>query len=283
MDKSDPEPADIKNKKRQKIIYVDDSQSSLITLKRRIMNYFEVYPALSCETLYKILEKVIPDLILLDINMPDVDGYQIIESLKADERYADIPIIFLSGSRDKESVIKGLKLGAVDYVIKPFNTTKLIDCICQHTMSDVSSNISQDTENDNRPKILAVDDVVSILKTIKSVLREKYKVFTLAKAESVMDFLKIKKPDLILLDFLMPVFNGFELIEMIRSLPEHKDTPIIMITTEGKLSQIKEAIAIGASDFIVKPFNENELKEKIAKQIEKKQQTEIKSENIKNS
>ena len=65
----------------------------------------------------------------------------------------------------------------------------------------------------------------------------------------------------------MPTYNGFELIPMIRELPGYEDTPIIMLTSEGNLSHIKEAISLGACDFIVKPFKEDELNEKIAKHI----------------
>ena len=83
----------------------------------------------------------------------------------------------------------------------------------------------------------------------------------------MLDFLKLRKPDLILMDYLMPVYNGFELIQMIRELPEYENTPVIMLTSEGTMNQVKEAVSLGACDFIVKPFKESELKEKIAKHI----------------
>jgi len=251
---------------RYKIICVDDSQSSLMMLKRRLMAYYEVYPAESSEKLFKILEKITPDLILLDINMPDVDGYQILKSLNDDERYADIPVIFLTGTSKKDNVINGIKLGAVDYVIKPYEKEALVACIDKHISASRAAK-SSPKEDENKPQILAVDDIVSILKTVKSFLCDKYKVYTISNAERVLDFLKIKKIDLILMDYLMPCFNGFELLTMIRELPDYKDTPIIMLTTEGTVSQIKEAIALGASGFIVKPFKKEELLEKIENHI----------------
>jgi len=266
MEKPDTELPVEKDKKRVKIIYVDDSQCSLVTLKRRLMGYYEIYPAESSETLFKILEKVKPELILLDINMPKVSGYQVIENLKKDERYSDIPVIFLTSTSNKKNVVKALELGAVDYVIKPFETIKLIECIEEHLKAEKSENI-QDNEDDDRLPILAVDDVVSILKTVKYALRDNYKVHTLSTPECLIEFLKLRKVNLILLDYLMPALNGFECIPMIRALPAYKETPIIMLTTEGKVDQIKEAMALGASDFIVKPFKENELLEKVAKHI----------------
>jgi len=254
-------------KERYKIIYVDDVSTSLLTLKRRLMAFHEVYPAESSEVMFKALEKITPDLILLDINMPNANGYEVINSLKDHEKYADIPVIFFTSNNDKESVLLGLSLGAVDYIIKPFETLSLVDCIEKHVTAAREKKKSLDKDDDTRPRILAIDDVVSILKTIKAALHTNYIVHTISKPESVLDFLQLRKPDLILLDYLMPTYNGFELIPKIRELSEHKNTPIIMLTSEGTISNIKEAISLGACDFIVKPFKENELNEKVAKHI----------------
>jgi PleD family two-component response regulator len=261
------ESADEIEKERLKIVIVDDIQCSLVTVKRKLMGQYEVYPAESSEALFKILEKITPDLIFLDINMPGVDGYGVIKTLKEDERYANIPVVFLTSNNDKKSVFRGLDLGAVDYILKPFDASILIACIKKHTTVKRNEKIPQGSENDEKPRILAVDDISGSLKAIQQALRDSYKVHTISKPECVMDFLKLKKPVLILLDYLMPVLNGFELIPMIRALPDYKNTPIIMLTSEGTLNQIKEAMALGASDFIVKPFKEDELKEKVAKHI----------------
>jgi len=255
------------DKERFKIIYVDDVSTSLLTLKRRLMAFHEVYPAVSSEAMFKALEKITPDIILLDINMPDANGYEVINSLKENVKYADIPVIFFTSNNDKESVLLGLSLGAVDYIIKPFETNSLVECIERHVAAARAKKDSLDNEDNSKPRILAIDDVVSILKSIKAALRANYIVHTISKPESVLDFLQLRKPDLILLDYLMPTYNGFELIPMIRELSEHKDTPIIMLTSEGTMTNIKEAISLGACDFIVKPFKDNELNEKVAKHI----------------
>ncbi|MCL2214446.1 MAG: response regulator [Treponema sp.] len=267
MAKADLMPTAENAKERYKIICVDDVQCSLVALKRRLMGHYEVYPAESNEALFKILEKITPDLILLDINMPDVDGYEIIKSLKKDERYAGIPVVFLTSNKEKNSVFKGLNLGAVDYILKPVDTSNIISCIDKHVTASRSEKYSSDKEENGKPYILAVDDITSTLKTIKYALYNDYTVYTLSRPECVIDFLELKRVDLILLDYLMPMLNGFELISMIRALPDHQNTPIIMLTSEGTLPQIKEAMSLGASDFIVKPFKDNELMEKVKKHV----------------
>ena len=270
----DTEPGAVNNvsdgdgneKERLTVIYVDDVTTSLLSLKRRLSGRYEVYPAESSEVLFKTLKTVTPDIILLDINMPDVNGYEVIEALKADKWYANIPVIFFTSNNDRGSVLKGLSLGAVDYIIKPFETESLIECIEKHV---AASKTEKKNDDDTRPRILAIDDVVSVLKTIKAALHANYIVHTITKPDSVLDFLKLRKPDLILLDYLMPMYNGFELIPMIREMPGYEDTPIIMLTSEGRLTHIKEAVSLGACDFIVKPFKDNELNEKVAKHIKK--------------
>jgi len=247
-----------------KIIYVDDVSSSLVALKRRLSNHHEVYCAENYDEMFNVLENVMPDIIFLDINMPGADGYEVIKSLKEDERYAKIPVVFFTGNRDRKSVLKGLSLGAADYIIKPFETPNLLECINKHVAAGRSEKIN---EADDKPRVLAVDDIASVLKSIQKVLCNDYIVHTISRPESVLDFLKLRKPDLIIMDYLMPVYNGFELIPMIRELSGYEDTPIIMLTSVGTLNNIKEAVALGACDFIVKPFRDNELIEKIAKNI----------------
>jgi len=253
---------------RKRIIYVDDVNYSLITVKNRLGEHYEIFPADSVVKMYEFLDYFKPDLILLDVNMPDIDGYEAIKSLKSDERFAEIPVIFLTGNSDRESVVKGLSLGAADYVIKPFSATKLIESIESNLDPEKRKKIPKPEDNDNKQySVLVVDDVSSMLRAIQYALNDRYKVFTLSKSEDVADFLRTKKPDLILLDYLMPVINGIELIPIIRALPDHKETPIIIITTEGTLDHVNEAMGTGASDFIVKPFKPKELNDKVSKHI----------------
>ena len=267
MKSDDFKPANESSKIRKKIIYVDDVRYSLISVKNRLSEYYEVFLAESALKLYELLENVRPDLILLDVNMPDVDGYETINGLKADERFAGIPVILLTANSDRESVVKGLSLGAADYIIKPFTTTKLIETINNELNPGNRKILSEEEETNNKPNILIVDDVVSMLRAMQYALHDKYKVYVLSKSEDVLDFLKSNKPDLILLDYVMPVLGGFDLIPIIKALPDFKNTPIIIVTTEGTQDRVNQAMSLGASDFIVKPFKPKELNDKVAKHI----------------
>jgi len=252
---------------RRKIVYVDDMNYSLISLKKGLSKFYEIYLSESAEKMYKILEKITPDLILLDVNMPDVNGYETIKDLKADDRYSAIPVIFLTCNSDRESVVKGLSLGAADYVIKPFNSEKLIESIesLYSTKKNTASRIAEKSDSDTH--ILVVDDMSSMLRTIHHALHDKYKVSLLSNSGVVIDFLQNNRPDLIILDYLMPGLSGFALIPKIRELSGYANIPIIMVTTEGTFRNVSEAMALGANDFIVKPFDPKELNFKVEKHI----------------
>ena len=110
---------------RKKIIVVDDERLSLSHAKECLSDNYSVFTASSGKNLFKLLSKITPSLILLDVEMPEEDGYSIIKKLKADENTSDIPVIFLSGKNSPDDETKGLELGAIDYVMKPFSANLL--------------------------------------------------------------------------------------------------------------------------------------------------------------
>ena len=111
---------------RQKIILVDDVKTNLAMGRDLLKTFYEVYPAPSAERLFELLENITPDLILLDIEMPDMNGYETIKKLKTDQRFTEIPVIFLTSKDDDASEIEGFDLGASDYVTKPFSGPMLL-------------------------------------------------------------------------------------------------------------------------------------------------------------
>ena len=143
-------------------------------------------------------------------------------------------------------------------------------------LADVSLSLNAyiaqlDEEDANRkPFILAVDDSPVILTSVASVLSNDYKVFTLTKPTELEKVLQKLTPELFIVDYQMPELSGFDLIPIIRGFPEHKDTPVVFLTSEGTFDNVTAALALGASDFIVKPFNPDVLRAKIAKYIVKR-------------
>jgi len=119
----------------------------------------------------------------------------------------------------------------------------------------------------HKPVILAVDDSFMVLKSVSSYLSDDYKVYMLGKSYLLEKMLDRIKPDMFLLDYNMPVLNGFELVPIIKSYARYKSTPIIFLTSEGTLDNVASAVALGACDFISKPVQPAALRERIGRHI----------------
>lgn len=104
-----------------KIMIIDDDRTSLIIAKKALENDYDIIPTTSGNTALDLLKRVTPDLILLDINMPKMNGFEFISRLKTSKLLKDIPIIFLTAQEDSTNELEGLSLGAVDYIKKPFS------------------------------------------------------------------------------------------------------------------------------------------------------------------
>jgi diguanylate cyclase (GGDEF)-like protein len=116
----------MKTRKQRKILAIDDSQSNLLLLKAHLtgMGLIALLAENAADGLKIALEQK-PDLVLLDVMMPEIDGYEACRRLKADIRTSSIPVIFVSAKDQSEDKISGLKVGAIDYVTKPFNRGEL--------------------------------------------------------------------------------------------------------------------------------------------------------------
>jgi len=118
--------------KKKLVILVDDNTVNLKIGKNLLSKKYAVATAPSAAKLFSLLENNNPALILLDIDMPEMGGYEVIKILKSKTETKDIPVVFLTGMKDSKDEEKGRALGAVDYLTKPFKLSILIACIEKH-------------------------------------------------------------------------------------------------------------------------------------------------------
>lgn len=114
------------------IFVVDDSDTNLTMAEEALEDEYNVMTMPSGAKMLTFLEKVMPDLILLDIEMPEMNGFEALERLKANPLWAGIPVVFLTGTINDSIKTRGLGLGALDFVKKPFSASALLDCIKTH-------------------------------------------------------------------------------------------------------------------------------------------------------
>jgi putative two-component system response regulator len=114
------------------IFVVDDSDTNLTMAESALEDQYRVMTMPSAASMFSFLEKVIPDLILLDIEMPEMDGFETLAKLKTKDRFSEIPIMFLTGRTDADVEARGFEMGAVDFVTKPFSAPVLLNRIKTH-------------------------------------------------------------------------------------------------------------------------------------------------------
>lgn len=146
------------------ILAVDDILTNVMLLKAVLgrAKYKIITAAGGLEALEKV-GKENPDLILLDIMMPDMDGYEVLRQLKADPEHQDIPVIFLTALHNPEAIVKGFKLGASDYVSKPFNHEELITRVAHHIYLAAAKRMIMQQRDELQATIEARDKMYSVI------------------------------------------------------------------------------------------------------------------------
>jgi CheY-like chemotaxis protein len=190
----------------------------------------------------------LPDLITLDIQMPDINGFDVTTVLKNDETTKNIPILILSVIEDKG---KAYKLGANDYMTKPFDNEELVSRINRLLIG-------------TKKTILIVDDDQSPVKSVKYHLEHKgYSTCIAYDGKQALEMVASHRPDLILLDIIMPNMGGYEVIKALKSNPETAGISIVLVTgIEIDGGRVK-ALSVGATEYVPKSNDFNRLYETI--------------------
>lgn len=141
----------VRDGKKQHILIVDDDVMNRRIASDILKSRYVISCVASGEQAFVFLEKELPDLILLDIHMPEMDGFEVIRQLKAKKQYADIPIIFLTADNDRETEVEGLRLGADDFFAKPF-TPEIMLLRVRHVLEldCLQKNLEQELERQTK-------------------------------------------------------------------------------------------------------------------------------------
>jgi len=138
---------------RKTVFIVDDDITNLTVGDKALSEIYNVFTISSGALLLKLLGRCIPDIILLDVEMPDMNGYETIKRLKGNKETRHIPVIFVTAKSDEKSELEGLSLGAIDYIVKPFIPLVLLKRIEVHLLVE-SQRIELSIYNDNLQKIV---------------------------------------------------------------------------------------------------------------------------------
>jgi signal transduction histidine kinase/DNA-binding response OmpR family regulator len=201
------------------VLIIDDEQPAHELLERELAGagYHILHAAGGREGL-KLAKQARPDVITLDIIMPDLDGWSVLKALKADPELCDIPVVLVTIMGDRDL---GFALGAADYVTKPFDRELLMRAVERHV------------HGGDRAQVLVVDDDPNTLDMLRRTLQKAG--WTVAEASNgceAIAALERAKPALVVLDLLMPGMNGFEVLERLNRDATWREVPVIIATAK---------------------------------------------------
>lgn len=199
------------------VLVIDDDPTIHDLLKRLLQRQgFTVNGVQSGREGLQVAREIKPDVIILDVMMPEMDGWNVLSSLKNDSVLSEIPVVMLSMIEDKHM---GFALGAADYLTKPINRDKLSGLLRKYRrFSDESL-------------VLVVEDEEGIRQFMRVLLeRDGWSVMDAANGQEALAMIAERRPSLILLDLMMPEMDGFEFVSHLREVTEWKDIPVVVIT-----------------------------------------------------
>ncbi|MGB1857992.1 MAG: response regulator, partial [bacterium] len=215
----------------RKILIIDDDPTVRELMRRQLeRDGFEVHSASDGKEGITKAREIKPDLITLDILMPDLDGWSVLRSLKADPEVSSIPVVMASILDEKN---KGFSLGAADYLSKPLERERLIGSI---------RNLIGEGEG---KKVMLVDDDPGMRLSVREALsRSGYEVLEAENGSQAITLLQEEDtaPDIILLDLIMPIMNGFEFLEKFRN-DLQSPIPVIVITSADLTDEEKQYLS----------------------------------------
>jgi PleD family two-component response regulator/two-component sensor histidine kinase len=275
-----------------RILVIDDDRMNIKMFSDIFDDRYEVLFATDGKEGLAIASRAIPDLILLDVNMPEMDGREVCRRLKADRSTCDIPVIFVSGANSPDEELQGLQLGAADYLAKPVTSAIILARVAnqirirqtQRQLEECASTLKTARASTqalqpcsygsplcdgkitcaNSPvRLLIVDDELADLKLMTEIFAEGNEVLFAMDGPKALQLAETMHPELILLDVMMADMDGFEVCRRLKANPQTQDIPVIFITANLSPEKEVEGLEIGAVDYITKPINPRVVKARV--------------------
>lgn len=220
-----------------------------------------------------------PDLVLLDVMLPGMDGFAVLEHLRADPRTRDIAVIIISNSGQPVEIERALKLGVKDYLIKAqFDPAEVIEKVgkvfgmrlaaagvsAAVVREEPGGSIAQSAAEGMLRVLIVEDDKFLRQLLVKKFTGNGFAVDEAIDGNEALALLRKRAPHIVLLDLLLPGIDGFEVLRQMRSTPEFSKIPVMVLSNLGQQEDIKRAKTLGANDYLVKAnFSLDEIVDRV--------------------
>lgn len=270
------------------ILVVDDVPANVKLLEAKLASeYYDVLVARDGFEAIDMAQKHKPDIILLDVMMPGIDGFETCRLLKESPEVAHIPVVMVTALSEKSDRLRGLEVGADDFLTKPINDMALfarvkslvrmkvlLDELRLRDKTNMQMGITS-TENSflsdvSGAKILLVDDDQVQGKQVVSKLSETYKVDWIQDSEKAMSASKEGGYDIILMSTGLADVDGLRLASQIKNQEETRNVPLLVLVDEDDSRLMLKALEVGINDYMTMPVDKNEMTARVRTQIRRK-------------
>jgi two-component system cell cycle response regulator len=273
-----------------RILVVDDIPANVRLLEAKLAaEYFEVVSASSGKEALELIDKQIPDIVLLDVMMPEMDGFEVCARIRANPKTHFLPVVMVTALSDPSDRVRGLEAGADDFLTKPVNDLALFARVRslvrlkmimdewrmrEQTSGqfDLLAAANEPDQNEDRnASVLLVEGFAPAAQRVVQVLSKDGDTVevcdNLAKAQELASSNRF---DLIITNIQVGGEDGLRLCSHLRSSEETRQTPILLIVEEFDMPRLIKGLDIGASDYLMKPIDPNELLARVRIQIRRR-------------
>jgi two-component system cell cycle response regulator len=282
-----------------RVLVVDDVPANVKLLEARLSaEYFDVVTAMSGEEALAICERAECDLVLLDVMMPDMDGFEVCRRLKSGQLTHHIPVVMVTALDQPSDRVKGLEAGADDFLTKPVSDVALIARVRSlarlKLMTDelrmravTSRDIGLESpereavaEAGRNGAILIVDDRPASSERLVGMLSGEHRVEVEVDPNEALFHAAEGNFDLMIVSLALTNFDGLRLCSQVRSLERTRNVAILAIADADNNTRLVRGLEIGVNDYLTRPVDKNELKARVRTQIRKKRYAERLRDNV---
>ena len=247
----------------QRVLIVSETQSYLlVSLQGKLEEAgYEVLGVHADPDAVSRIEKSI-DLMFIFADETLIDQHQGLTYLKDKAVEEDIPIFVSGDGEEIKSIMNDIPMHLIQKEFqRPINVGEVADAICSYVST---------FGKHNKKKILVVDDSGAMLRNVKGWLEEKYQVILANSGAMAIKYLATNRPDLVLLDYEMPIVDGKQVLQMIRTETEFSDIPVIFLTSKGDKESVMQVMALKPNGYLLKTMPPEQIKKSVDEFFEKR-------------
>ncbi|MEI6559469.1 MAG: PleD family two-component system response regulator [Rhodospirillaceae bacterium] len=273
-----------------RVLVVDDVMPNVKLLAAKLTReYFDVLTAYNGQQALELVKKESPDIVLLDVMMPGMDGFEVCQRIRSDPATMHIPVVMVTALSDISDRVRGLEAGADDFLTKPVNDIALFARVrslvrlkmmmdewrLRETTSGhfgmLNSGVSLLAESTEKARVLVLEDsALDFDKITETLRRDGAEVYSAANCASALERALGEEFELVIVSLTLLNEDGLRLCSQLRSHERTRQVPILLMIDEGDLNRVAKGLELGANDYVIKPIDRNELQARVRTQVRRK-------------